>query len=37
MLNFPVSPIAPPNKTAIFLETSVIEWPNLGYGISPIC
>lgn len=33
-MNFPESPIAPPNRTALFLLTRVSECPNLGAGAS---
>jgi len=33
---FPVSPVAPPNKTTFYLLTIVIVCPNLAWGISPL-
>ena len=35
ILYLPVSPVAPPKSTALFLLTAVIVCPNLGDGISP--
>jgi len=36
MINLPLSPIAPPNKTARVLLIIVKVWPNLEEGISPL-